>query len=102
MSYQGYKNYETWAVSLWLSNDQGDYDFWLESANDIIERDGMKDSAYTLSQYMSEHFQDEHFPLDEGLYSDMLSAALQEVDWLTVAEEFIDVVKEERRGAVGS
>lgn len=25
MSYQGWTNYETWAVSLWLDNDKGLY-----------------------------------------------------------------------------
>lgn len=25
MSYNGWKNYETWNVALWLDNDQGTY-----------------------------------------------------------------------------
>ena len=27
MSYNGWKNYETWNVALWIGNDQGMYEF---------------------------------------------------------------------------
>ena len=28
MSYNGYSNYETWNVCLWLDNDPGTYHYW--------------------------------------------------------------------------
>lgn len=30
--YNGWTNYETWCVSLWLDNDSGSYDHWRERA----------------------------------------------------------------------
>ena len=33
MSYNGYKNYETWNVALWISNDEGLYNIAMSCAN---------------------------------------------------------------------
>ena len=29
-TYQGWTNYETWAVNLWLDNEEGVHDYWRE------------------------------------------------------------------------
>jgi hypothetical protein len=28
MSYNGWSNYETWNVKLWMDNDEGSYNYW--------------------------------------------------------------------------
>tara|TARA_Y100001936_G_scaffold238969_1_gene271384 strand:- start:557 stop:784 length:228 start_codon:yes stop_codon:yes gene_type:complete len=33
MSYNGWKNYETWNVALWIGNDEGIYNFAKECAS---------------------------------------------------------------------
>src|SRR5438477_252131 len=33
--YNGWLNYETWAVNLWLSNEQGSWDYWREAAAEV-------------------------------------------------------------------
>ena len=30
MAYNGWTNYETWAVKLWIDNDEGTYTYWRE------------------------------------------------------------------------
>ena len=32
-SYNGWENYETWNVALWINNDQGLYDIAMEAGN---------------------------------------------------------------------
>jgi hypothetical protein len=31
-TYNGWTNYETWCVHLWLTNDEGTYNYWREEA----------------------------------------------------------------------
>jgi hypothetical protein len=39
MSYNGWTNYETWAVSLWLGNEESSYRHWAYTAQ---ARKGLK------------------------------------------------------------
>ena len=29
-SYNGWKNFETWVVNLWLTNEQYPYEYWMD------------------------------------------------------------------------
>lgn len=33
--YNGYVNYETWAVTLWIDNEEDSYNFWRERAREL-------------------------------------------------------------------
>jgi hypothetical protein len=33
--YNGWANYETWAVKLWMDNDPGEYEHWRETAQAV-------------------------------------------------------------------
>ena len=37
--YNGWYNYETWMVNLWMDNDQGSHEMWREHARDSIDAD---------------------------------------------------------------
>jgi len=79
--YQGWKNYETWCVALWIDNDEGLYDHF---------RDMAKDSDI---DYLADHIKDmidDCNPLNDtaNLYTDLLNAALSEVDWFEIAEHY--------------
>jgi hypothetical protein len=93
--YNGHANYETWATCLWLDNDEGSYRFWREEARDIWRRyQADDDGLHTAKSILAKRLQDEvseAVPLDgASLYSDLLSAALSEVDWFEIAEGMID------------
>lgn len=97
-THEGWKNYATWCVNLWLDNDQGLYlavkeqaEGLSSSATDGNDRDGAKaDMASWLKDFVTEMA-----PSLEGLWSDLLTATLGEVDWDEIAGQKIDEAIEE-------
>ncbi len=88
--YNGWVNYETWLVNLWFDNDQGTYEmiqeFAIEEARSIIE----------ISDYLKNMVEEESPTLDNGLYCDLMTAAISEVDFYEIAEQHWNDTKEER------
>lgn len=79
--YNGWTNYETWVVNLWIGESQ---DFW----DDITSNgDSVADVANMLKDY---HIDDN--PLADGanVYTDLLGGALSSVNWHEIAQHFID------------
>lgn len=102
MTYNGYTNYETWAVSLWIDNDQGLYRTIQDMAQECY--DNAKASEYhtkesnatqELENQLKDYIEEMNPLTDEAsLFSDLLGAALQSVDWCEIAENWIEVIKE--------
>jgi len=87
--YNGWTNYETWNVNLWLNNDQGTYDFIVELAKQYA------DDAPMLAQAL-ESFVDELQPeLEASMFSDILNAAMLEVNWQEIADALLENHKDE-------
>jgi hypothetical protein len=98
--YNGYKNYETWAVCLWLDNDEGLYNEARRTANDALreiaadpeaptkeeKEEAAGKLAHTLKDWLEEMMPD----LGANVFSDLLNAAWSEVDWLEVASTRFD------------
>lgn len=80
--FNGWKNYETWAVALWIDNTQSTQ----QEAYAIIAENPDENAA---AQAFKEWIEDGN-PLSEAgsLYSDLLNAALSEVDWYEVAKHY--------------
>ena len=97
-TYNGHKNYETWNVSLWVDNDQAHQDHWNGLADnqwdDDAECDDLEGASSEARYHLSRAFQDdieESNPLDScSLYSDILGAALRDVDWYGLASGWLD------------
>ncbi len=91
MSYNGYANYETWAVALWIDNDQGLYSTRLELVQEAVNDE---EEPYQIGQRLKDWVNDSDngiIPdLGATLASDLLSAALSEVDWTELAEHWMD------------
>ena len=90
--YSGYENWETWNVSLWLSNDEGLY----YQTTDI-----MANNSPTWSAPIDTYFADdasealEDFVnelIDENVIKDKIST--HRVNWLEVMMDFIPVLTE--------
>lgn len=84
MSYNGWKNYETWVVNLWLTDDGGHF------MSEIAE--GVKDEEHPglrLADILKEQVED-GMPDIDGMYSDLLSAAIDAVDFDEIGETFME------------
>ena len=84
--YQGYENWETWYVSLWLSNDQGLYnqviDLLLQNPphqNSISKAYFADEASEALEEFVEEL-------LDENVITDKIS--IHRVDWQEVIMGF--------------
>jgi len=102
MAYNGYKNYETWAVALHISNDEKLYNRWRALAGSMQAAAAATETftqrevvVYDLAAQLLDVMQGEASELVmlgpyAGAMSDLLMAALSEVDWHEVAESLLD------------
>lgn len=88
--YNGWSNYETWNVKLWMDNDQGEYNYWRDRVQELWEsNDHDKNSTASDLAKELEAYHDDNMPEVSGTYADLLGAALSEVDWREIAESLI-------------
>jgi hypothetical protein len=88
--YNGWSNYETWCVNLWIENDEGLNDTVIDFAIDIIESSDGKDEAIRDLSKKIESEIDEFTPELKGMFADLLTSALSSVDYYEIAEHYID------------
>ena len=87
MSYQGYTNHATWAVSLWVDNDEGLYN----ERREIVRVNRVKyECAAALKSWIEDMVPD----LGATLWSDLLNGALSDVNWDELAQTWIDEANE--------
>jgi hypothetical protein len=102
--YNGWTNYETWCVNLWIDNSQGDQEYWRDRAAWCLKHQPDAGCAiHELSETLKEEFDekyDEQKP-DNGILADLLRAALSEVNWWEIAQHHIEAVLEEDSNAKG-
>jgi hypothetical protein len=99
--YNGWTNYETWVVNLWMGNDEGSCSYWEEMAQEAYDR-AEGDNTFTreeqatldLSRLMQEEFE-ENCPEVTVMWADLLSSALSEVNWYEIAEGLMENVEKE-------
>jgi hypothetical protein len=94
--HNGWRNYETWAANLHISNDQGSVIYWEDAAREAIdaaENDPTftrrENALFALRDRLKEEYE-AACPAVEGMYEDLLLGALGEIDWREIAEHMID------------
>ena len=80
MSYNGYENYQTWAVALWLDN----YESTSDLISDIIKH---ARSDYDAANQLKDIIEDMN-PLanQASMFTDILNSALSDVNYLKIIE----------------
>lgn len=100
--YNGWTNYATWSCKLWIDNDQGEQEYWLERAaqvepivNKFMKKDRRKVHALAeelegyFGEYASEWMGDQ-----STFFADIFNHALAEVNWAEIAESLLEDVRE--------
>jgi hypothetical protein len=100
-TYNGWTNYETWLVNLWMGNEFGSQEFFREQAEEIYGQETASEfftraecAANRFGDWLKEHHEDNR-PEMPGVYGDLVGAALSAVNWDEIARQYIDTVKEE-------
>ncbi len=94
--YNGWRNYETWVVNLWLTNDEVSYNSLYDLAKETPDK-------FALSQILRVDTEERFYDLRDnsvneieipGMFQDLLMKAIGRVDWLEVAEHAIEMLEE--------
>jgi hypothetical protein len=97
-TYNGWTNHATWCVNLWMtSNDEATYKEWRRIARSVYRKSHatatltLRQSAeYEFSRILKDKHSEDN-PLEPtGVYSDLLSSALDSVNWDEISRAFIE------------
>jgi hypothetical protein len=102
-SYNGWANYETWLVNLWLNNDEETYNLCRSLAercfedavpSEVLSRE--ERACYLLANQLKEMLEARN-PLasEASVYADLINAALCEVNWREIAIAFSGEIAED-------
>ena len=100
--YNGWTNSETWLVALWIDNEESSADYWRERVEETW-RDATPgehawqtvshQACYDLADALKSHFE-ENAPEVDGFWTDLLGAALSEVNWQEIANGMLEAIEQ--------
>lgn len=77
--YNGWSNYETWAVNLWMNGDQGYYEQLCEI---LSSHEDLYDKAEALEDWIRFEYDGEY----SSIWADLINNSLAEVDWYEIVK----------------
>lgn len=98
MEYNGFKNKATWIVSLWLNNTESLATHWSNVARDVAKRHDFIDTVEIVADRLKAAYQswvsDTLIPFEpmSGCLCDLLTHALEDVDWDHIAQNLLENV----------
>jgi hypothetical protein len=107
-TYDGWTNYQTWAVARWIDRSRSSRQYWRGMArlhqNEPSASDSEKDGIWNAQQAAMNNLADQiymelndsSFLWESNLYSDLACFAMKEVNWSEVAERlFANLAKDD-------
>jgi hypothetical protein len=93
-AYNGWTNYETWAVNLWLMNEEPSYTYWCERTREVLANSDdiadLGEATGKLAAELREVIEEECSIEGASLAADLMGAALCEVNWHEIARSFVE------------
>jgi hypothetical protein len=99
--YNGWTNYETWNLALWIDNEQGSSEYWREQAAEVFKDTDEDDKAERIHQAandLGDRLKDEteeNAPELQGFYADVMNASISEVNFYEIAKNWIEEVADD-------
>ncbi len=105
--YNGWTNYETWCVSLWLGNTEAQYrdvqrlarTAWRSAPRSqevTVWNWSREDAARSyLAKAIRAYIENENPSEAASLFTDLTNAALAEVNWPEIADEYLAEAREQ-------
>ena len=104
--YNGYTNYETWLVSLWLGNTEYTSEYWNNHAKHVYANEAkeqqhfsrMEDATVILAEHLKDYHEEggdqiiESAGLENSMWHDLIRGALSEVNWREIAQNLLENV----------
>jgi hypothetical protein len=101
--YNGWANYETWVVNLWMDNERGQQDYWADEARQCYEKArprGILTQRDMAAIALADRIREEHgraatemleqARYETGPLSDLLNGAMSAVNWDEIARSWVD------------
>ena len=76
-TYKGWSNYETWCARLWLGNDDLSWAFLRETVE-------QEPDDHLAADHLKADMQESMPDLGATLWTDLLTATLEEIDWCAI------------------
>ena len=98
--YNGWHNRATWAFNLWITNTEGDYNYWLEKAK---ASDDINELAEKMKEYLQDLKQDiidnPENTTKEARNMLMDIGEIENIDYYEVAKGFFEEAKEIKKAS---
>lgn len=91
--YNGWTNYATWAVKLWMDNEQSSQEYWAEQAQEFVNAHDDPAMRTILFADAIEAAHVEALPELQGFAADLLNAAIGSVNWHEIAANLLEGVE---------